>query len=261
MDSVTGKWALVTGASSGFGVEFATVLAQQSANLVLVARRKDPMERLADRLRRDQRVQVIVEDLDLSKTGAAAELKARMDTHRVQIDVLVNNAGYGLYGKFLDQSEERLREMLQVNVLALTEVTHVFGSEMAKRGSGHILFIASLLAYQATPGYAAYAASKAYVLLLGEALNAELKPRGVAVTVLSPGPAATSFAEVAGQKNTPMIRMLMMEPAPVARVGIDSMLRRRSSVVAGLLNKMIVFGNRLMPRPLQRQIMQSAIGG
>jgi len=261
MDNVKGKWALVTGASSGFGVEFATLLAQQGANLALVARRKEPMERLADRLRRDQRVEVIVESLDLSQAGAAAELKARMDSRQVPIDVLVNNAGYGLYGEFLEQSAQRLREMLQVNMLALTEVTHLFGSDMAKRGSGHVLFLASLLAYQATPGYAAYAASKAYVLLLGEALNTELKPRGVAVTVLSPGPTATSFAEVAGQKNTPMIRMLMMEPAPVARIGIDSMLRRRSSVVAGLLNKAIVFANRLTPRALQRQIMHSAIGG
>jgi len=261
MDSVTGSWALVTGASSGFGLEFAALLAQKGANLILVARRKEPMERLAERLRRDQRIDVVVETLDLSESNAAAALKARINTRGIQVDVLVNNAGYGLYGEFLDQPVERLREMLQVNILAVTEVSHLFGREMANRGSGHILFIASLLAYQATPGYAAYAASKAYVLLLGEALNSELKSHGVTVTVLSPGPTATSFAEIAGQKNTPMLRMLMMEPTPVARLGIDSMLRRRSSVVAGLLNKMIVFGNRFTPRRLQRQIMQSAVGG
>jgi uncharacterized protein len=261
MDSVEGKWALVTGASSGFGLQFATLLAQKGANLVLVARRKEPMERLAERLQRDQRVDVIVESLDLSATAAAAQLKARIDARRIQIDVLVNNAGYGLFGQFLDQSVEHVREMLQLNMIAVTELTHVFGSEMSKRRTGHILFIASLLAYQATPGYAAYAASKAYVLLLGEALNAELKPHGVAVTVLSPGPTATSFAEVAGQKNTPMIRMLMMDPTPVVRLGVDSMLQRRSSVVAGLLNKIIVFGNRFTPRSLQRLIMQRSVGG
>jgi len=219
------------------------------------------MEQLAERLRRDQRIDVVVETLDLSEANAAAALKERINSRNIQVDVLVNNAGYGLYGEFLDQPLDRLREMLQVNILAVTDVAHLFGREMAKRGSGHILFIASLLAYQATPGYAAYAASKAYVLLLGEALNSELKAHGVAVTVLSPGPSATSFAEVAGQKNTPMIRMLTMEPKPVARIGIDSMLQRRSSVVAGLLNKTIVFGNRFTPRRLQRQIMQSAVGG
>ena len=261
MDSVTGSWALVTGASSGFGLEFATLLAQRGANLILVARRKEPMEQLAERLRRDQRIDVVVETLDLSEANAAIALKERINSRNIQVDVLVNNAGYGLYGEFLDQPVERLREMLQVNILAVTEVAHLFGREMANRGSGHILFIASLLAYQATPGYAAYAASKAYVLLLGEALNSELKPHGVVVTVLSPGPSATSFAEVAGQKNTPMIRMLMMESTPVARLGIDSMLQRRSSVVAGLLNKIIVFGNRFTPRRLQRQIMRSAVGG
>jgi uncharacterized protein len=261
MDSITGKWALVTGASSGLGLEFATLLAQKGANLVLVARRKEPMERLAERIRNEHRIEVLVEPLDLSAPGAAAQLKSRTDAKNIMIDVLVNNAGYGLYGQFLDQSVEHVREMLQLNMIAVTEITHVFGSEMSKRGTGHILFIASLLAYQATPGYAAYAASKAYVLLLGEALHAELKPRGVAVTVLSPGPAATSFAEVAGQKSTPIVRMLMMDPAPVARLGVDSLLHRRSSVVAGLLNKVIVFGNRFSPRSLQRMIMQSAVRG
>jgi uncharacterized protein len=261
MDSVTGKWALVTGASSGFGFEFATLLARKGANLVLVARRKEPMERLSQRLRRDQRINVVVERLDLSETGASAQLKSKLDADGIPIDVLVNNAGYGLYGEFLHQSVEQLRKMLQVNMIAVTELTHLFGREMANRRSGHILLIASLLGFQATPGYAAYAASKAYVLLLGEALNAELKPHGVAVTVLSPGPAATSFAEIAGQRNTRMIRMLMMEPAPVVRLGIDSMLQRRSSVVAGVLNKIIVFGNRFTPRTLQRLIMRNAVGG
>jgi short-subunit dehydrogenase len=260
MDIVAGKWALVTGASSGFGLEFAALLAQKGANLVLVARRKEQMERMADRLRSDQRIDVVVETLDLTEAGAAVHLKSRIDANRIPIEVLVNNAGFGLYGEFLNQPVEQVRKMLQVNMIGVTELTHLFGREMANRGSGHILFIASLLGYQATPGYAAYAASKAYVLLLGEALNAELKPHGVAVTVLSPGPAATSFSEVAGQRDTPIIRLLMMDAGPVARIGIDSMLRRRSTVVAGLLNRMIVFGNRLIPRSLQRQIMQSAVG-
>jgi short-subunit dehydrogenase len=261
MDNVTGKWALVTGASSGLGLEFATLLAQKGANLVLVARRKEPMERLAERIRNEHRVEVLVEPLDLSAPSAAAQLKSRMNAKHILIDVLVNNAGFGLYGQFLDQPVEHVREMLQLNMIAVTEMAHVFGTEMKSRGKGHILFIASLLAYQATPGYAAYAASKAYVLLLGEALNAELKKHGVAVTVLSPGPTATSFAEVAGQRDTSMIRILMMDPRPVAHIGVDSMLRRRPSVVAGLLNKLIVFGNRVIPRSVQRQIMQSAVRG
>ena len=261
MESIAGKWALVTGASSGFGVEFANLLAQRGANLVLAARRHEPMDRLAERLRREQGIAVIVESLDLSQASAPADLKSRLDDRGISIEVLVNNAGYGLYGDFLGQSPERLREMLQLNILTVTELTHTFGREMASRGSGHILLVASLLGYQASPGYAAYAASKGYVLLLGEALSAELKPHGVAITVLSPGPATTAFGEVAGQRNTPVIRVLMTEPALVARIGIDAMLRRRSSVVAGVLNKMIVFWNRLVPRVVQRQVMRRAMSG
>jgi short-subunit dehydrogenase len=132
---------------------------------------------------------------------------------------------------------------------------------MVKRRTGHILLIASLLGYQATPGYAAYAASKAYVLLFGEALHAELKPHGVNVTVLSPGPASTSFGHTAGQKDTGLIRVLMMKPEPVARTGIAAMLGDRSSVIAGILNKLIVLSFRFAPRVMQGRIMQRALSG
>jgi uncharacterized protein len=132
---------------------------------------------------------------------------------------------------------------------------------MVARRSGHILLVASLIGYEATPGYAAYAASKGYVLLFGEALHAELKPHGVGVTVLSPGATATSFGKVAGQKNTAALNMLMMEPRPVARTGILAMLHRRSSVVAGILNKLVVFVFRFAPRQMQRAVMQKVMSG
>lgn len=259
MDDVSGKWALVTGASSGFGVEFATLMAERHANLVLVARRTDPMERLADQLRRKHRVEVVVEGMDLSLAGASADLKSRLDRRSIAVDVLVNNAGFGLYGGFVDQPLQRTLDMLQLNVLTMTELTHTFAADMVKRRTGHILLIASLLGYQATPGYAAYAASKAFVLLFGEALHAELEPHGVGVTVLSPGATSTSFGEVAGQKNTRALRMLMMEPGPVARAGVLAMLRRRSSVVAGIPNKLVVFTNRFTPREMQRRVMQRVL--
>ena len=261
MDNVSGKWALVTGASSGFGVEFATLLAKRHANLVLAARRTEPMERLAAELRQKHRVDVLVEGIDLSLAGAGAELKSRLDTRSITVDILVNNAGYGLYGTFVDQPLHRVLDMLQLNILALTELTHVFAADMVKRRTGHILLMASLLGYQAVPGYAAYSASKGYVLLFGEALHAELKPHGVAVTVLSPGATSTSFPDVAGQKDTRALRMLMMKPQPVARTGILAMLRRRSSVVAGILNKIVVLTNRFTPRQMQRIVMQKVLSG
>ena len=261
MDNVGGKWALVTGASSGFGMEFATLLAERKANLVLAARRAEPMEKLAEELREKQRVNVVVEAIDLSVAGAGAELKSRLDKRDIAVDVLVNNAGYGLYGSFLDQPLPKTLAMLRLNMLAVTELTHVFATDMVKRRTGQILLVASLLGYQATPGYAAYAASKGYVLLLGEALHAELEPHGVNVTVLSPGPTSTPFGRVAGQRNTAVIRMLMMKPKPVARSGILAMLRHRSSVIAGVLNKLIVFSFRFIPRLMQGRIMQRALSG
>jgi short-subunit dehydrogenase len=261
MDDFSNKWALVTGASSGFGVQFAKLLAERKANLVLVARRTDPMERLAAELRQRHSVQVVVEGIDFSRAGAAAELKSRVDRRGVQIEILVNNAGYGLYGPFLDQPLEKITDMLRVNMLTVTELTHIFGQEMVKRRSGHILLTASLLGYQAVPGFAAYAATKAYVLLLGEALHQELEPHSVTVTALCPGTSTTSFVEVAGQRVSPLLKMMITTPEHVARVGVLAMLQRRATVVPGFLNKATVFFDRLMPRPMQRLIVGKVVAG
>jgi uncharacterized protein len=261
MENLRGKWALVTGASSGFGVEFAKLLAEVNANLVLVARRTEPMDQLAEELRRKHLVQVVVIGMDLSRAGVGAELKSRLDGRSIAIDVLVNNAGYGLYGSFLEQGLEKIADMMQVNMATVTELTHVFARDMVKRGNGHILLLASLLGYQAVPGYAAYSATKAYVLLFGEALHREMEPYGVAVTVLCPGLSATSFGEVAGQKLSPLLRMMMMKPHPVAKAGVQAMLGRRANAVPGFLNKVTVFLDRLMPRSMQGMVLGKIVAG
>jgi uncharacterized protein len=205
MEDLDNRWALVTGASSGFGVQFAGLLAERKANLVLVARRTEPMERLAEELRQRHFVKVVVEGMNLSRAGVGAELKSRLDARSIPIDILVNNAGYGLYGAFLDQPLEKIADMLQLNMITVTELTYVFARDMVKRRSGHILLIASLLGYQAVPGYAAYAATKAYVLLFGEALHQELQPHGVSVTALCPGISATSFPELPARNSRPFL--------------------------------------------------------
>ncbi len=247
----TGQWALVTGASSGFGVDFATLLAEQGVNLVLAARRTEPMEALAAELRARHGVQVRVEGIDLARAGAGVALKARLDAQGLAIDILINNAGYGLYGPLLGQPLDRTLDMLQLNTASLTELTHVFGSVMAARGRGHILLVASIGGYQATPTYAAYAASKAYVLLFGEALNAELASQGVKVSVLSPGITATNFLAVSGQRPTLYQRLLMMKSRPVAALGLRALKAGTPSVVPGLGNKLTVWSARLAPRRLQ----------
>jgi uncharacterized protein len=261
MENLRNKWSLITGASSGFGVQFAKLLAARKSNLVLAARRTEPMERLAAELRQQHGVDIAIESMDLARPGAGTEIKSRLDGCGVSIDILVNNAGYGWYGSFIDQQIETITNMLQLNVTTLTQLTHLFAAGMVERKTGHILLIASLLGYQAVPGYAVYAASKAYVLLLGEALHQELEPHGVAVTALCPGPSATSFAEVAGAKTSPLLKMMTMDPQTVAEAGIHAMLTRRATMVPGFLNKVIVFLDRLMPRPMQRTIFGKVTAG
>jgi short-subunit dehydrogenase len=261
MENLSDRWAIVTGASSGFGVHFANILAERKSNLVLVARRSGPMETLAGELRQRHSVQVVVEAMDLSRPGAGADLKGRIDARGTPIDILVNNAGYGLYGTFVDQPLEKIIDMLRLNMVTVTELTHIFACDMVKRRRGHILLTASFLGYQAVPGFAAYAATKAYVLQLGEALHQELKPHGVSVTALCPGASETAFGEIAGQKISPLVRLMITEPHAVAHAGIAAMLARRATVMPGFLNRATVFFERLMPRPLQRTIVGKVIAG
>src|SRR5262249_23043414 len=154
MENLRNKWSLITGASSGLGIQFAKLLAARKSNLVLAARRTEPMERLAGELRQKHSVDIAIESIDLARQGAGSELKSRLDARGVSIDILVNNAGYGWYGSFIEQPLETIREMLQLNVTTLTELTHICAADMVERRTGYILLIASLLGYQAVPGYA-----------------------------------------------------------------------------------------------------------
>jgi len=151
MNSFAGKWALITGASSGLGLEFADLLAAQKVNLVLAARRLESMEKLASDLRRKYGVDVLVEAIDLASPGAASRLKCSLDARSVTVDILLNNAGYGLHGDLLETPIERTANMIQLNITTLTELTYLFGRDMAARRSGHILLVASLLGFQAVP--------------------------------------------------------------------------------------------------------------
>ncbi|NTA13965.1 SDR family NAD(P)-dependent oxidoreductase [Agrobacterium tumefaciens] len=253
------KTALITGASSGLGLEFAELLAAQKVNLVLAARRKEPMEKLASELRRKYGVDIHVEPIDLAAPGAAARLKSSLDDKGLRIDVLVNNAGYGLHGDFLDTPLERTTDMIQLNITALTELSYVFGQDMATRGSGEILLIASLLAFQPVPTYAAYAATKSYVLSFGEALHDELIGRGVVVTSLCPGHTQTGFDAAAGAYISPMLKRLTMQPRPVAEAGLRALSQGKASVIAGFMNNLVAFSNRFTPRSMQRASMKKVM--
>jgi len=241
------QWALVTGASSGLGIEIATALAARRINLVLTARREEPMQQLAAQLRRRFDVEVTVEAIDLSEPDSAATLQRRLDTRGVDPDILINNAAFGLSSAFVDHDPARLRQMLQLDVIAVTELAHVFGKRMVTKGRGHMLLVASMAAYQPTPILAAYGAAKAFVLSFGEALHAELAP-SVTVTVLSPGLMDTGFFEVSGYRPPASMRRTMLSPAKVAEIGLGAMFAGKSSVIAGRLNGFMALSSRFVPR-------------
>lgn len=210
-------WVLITGASSGFGEEFARQYAGQGHSLVLVARRMDRLQKLAEELRRQFSVEVVVEQVDLSDVAAIIELHQRLRERDIAIDILINNAGHGLQGAFMVSKLDAALAMVQLDIASLTAITHIFAQDMRKRGRGKILLVASMLAYQGVQNFAVYSAAKAYVLRLGEALHREFKRDGVTVTALCPGMSDTGFAAAAQQKITPALKLLMMRPAPVVR--------------------------------------------
>jgi short-subunit dehydrogenase len=261
MATTKDSWVLITGASSGFGEEFARQYAELGHSLVLVARRLDRLQTLAQALRQQYRVEVVVEQVDLANIDAVIQLHQRLRQRGIEIDTLINNAGHGLQGPFVDGKLDATLAMLQLDVVSLTAVTHVFAQEMRARRRGKILLIASMLAYQGVENFAVYAAAKAYVLRLGEALHRELKRDGITVTALCPGMSNTGFAAAAQQKITTALKLLMMQPAPVVRAGIRALQRRRISVVPGWSNKALVILTWATPRWLHQAFMSRAMNG
>lgn len=244
------RWALVTGASSGLGAEFARQLAVEGAHLVLVARREDRLQGLADQLSREHGVKTRVVALDLSLPESPESLHRQLAEEGLEIDVLVNNAGFGVFGGFLEIDWERERRMLELDIVALTDLTKRFARDMNSRGRGWILQVASIGAYQPSPTYASYAAAKAYVLNFSEALAYELESTGVVVTVVSPGVTETEFFDVAGQKPTLYQRMMMMKSEAVVRKALEALHRGRRSLIPGLGNAVVVWSLRFLPRRL-----------
>lgn len=255
------NWTLITGASSGFGEEFARQYAAQGHPLVLVARRLDRLQKLAGELRRQFSTEVVVEQVDLSDIPAVIQLHQRLRDRGIVIDILINNAGHGLQGPFIDSKLDAALAMVQLDIASLTAVTHVFAQDMRARRRGKILLVASLLAYQGVENFAVYAAAKAYVLRLGEALHRELKREGITVTTLCPGASETGFAKAAQMRITPLLKPLMMKPAPVVRSGIRALRAGRMSVVPGFGNKFLAVFTWATPRWLHQAAMSQAMNG
>ncbi len=243
------KVALVTGASAGLGVEFARQLSKRGHRLVLAARRKERLNDLAKELG-DARTVAI----DLSGADAAARLIADVEEHGETVDLLVNNAGFGLIGAFAGLDAARERQMIDLNVGTLTDLCRSVAPGMIERGSGGILNVASTAAFQPGPKMAVYFATKAFVLSLSEALHEELKPHGIKVSCLCPGPTRTEFGEVAGFGGNGLFDRVAMNAAEVVEAGLKGLDVNKAVVVAGLVNKVGAASTRFAPRSVVRKI-------
>lgn len=240
-----GKWALVTGASAGIGVALAEELAAGGTNLVLTARRKDRVDALAQRLTSSYKIQTQVFTADLTDPAAPEKIFAFTHDKGIEIDLLINNAGFGKYGEFHSVPKKPLLEMVQVNCAAVVHLTHLFVQGMVARCRGDILILASTASFQAVPYISTYAATKAFDLLFAEGLAEELKPYGIRVCALCPGSTESEFHVVAGQDKF----IHRAETAQkVARTGLKALAAGKSYVISGLGNYLGAHGERLVPR-------------
>ena len=262
--ALRGRRALVTGASSGIGADLARALARRGADVVLTARRAERLTALADELAREHGVAASTVALDLGRPGAAAELW-RQAVAGGPVDVLVNNAGFGVYQRFVDIEPARDAELIQLKVAAVVDLSHAFAAAHRARPAGappvYLLNVASVVAWQAIPHFATYAASKAFVRSFSEALHYELAPHGVVVSCLCPGGTHSEFHAVAGAGGKKgLAAAAMLTSADVAERGVAALLRGKKTLVTGALNKLSCFFTGLAPRGLASRAAARVLG-
>lgn len=241
-----GKWALVTGASAGIGLELARQLASAGANLVLTARRTDRMQTLAAEFAAKHSTKVEICGADLTETGAPEQIYAFTSGRGIEIELLVNNAGFGAFGYVHKIPSQRIAEMIQVNCTAVVTLTQLYVPAMIARRRGDVLIVSSVAAFQPVPFNSAYAATKAFDLLFAEGIAEELRPFGVNVCTLCPGSTTTEFQDVAKQPDRTFRSPETAEK--VARVGLEGMARGETCVISGGKNFLMVELERLAPR-------------
>lgn len=237
--NLKGDWTLITGATSGIGLEMAKIFAARGENLVLVSRNEEKLCKVAREL--NEVSDVIIMPVDLSKTGSAMELFQECERLKLNIHVLINNAGFGKFGESTQMKAFDVEAMLTLNMTTLTSLSKLFGAKMKERGRGFILNVASTAAFQSIPYLSAYAASKSYVQYFTFALREELKVHGVNVSCLFPGPTDTNFFDVAFEnKDADLFKKQPVMPASeVAHIAIEGLLKGRRSIVPGSFNKVV----------------------
>lgn len=242
--------ALITGASGGIGYELAKLFAQDHYNLVLVARSGEKLNQLAAELQTQHGIRVTVVPIDLVDSAAPQFLFDQLRRERIDVDVLVNNAGFGALGEFARISEAETLGQIQLNLTALTHLSKLFLAPMLERGAGRIMNVASTAAFQPGPLMAVYFASKAYVLSFSEALANELRGSGVTVTCFCPGATNTGFAKRAGLEGSRLFKLGAMSVETVARDGYRGLMSGRTLVISGMHNWLVAEAVRLAPRKL-----------
>jgi len=244
------KTVLITGASSGIGKELAYVYAEKNYNLIITARRKERMEAIKKDIQSKYNVSVDIFETDLSVNSNAEKLHNKIKNEALQVDVLINNAGFGIKGGFQETDIKKEEDMLMLNMVILTRLTRLFGKDMIEAGGGHIINVASTAAFQPVPWMASYAATKAYVLSFSEAIAYELKDKNVTVTAICPGATQSEFAEVAGFNAEKNITTNGPSSRKVAEFTYEMMEKGRVTAIHGLKNRMMTLGVRFTPRKL-----------
>lgn len=247
-----GKWALVTGASAGIGVALARKLAAGGTHLVLTARRRDRLDKLAAELSAKHQIRSEVIVADLAEPGASEKIYAETRQKGIEIELLINNAGFGQYGELTTVETQRLLEMVQVNCVAVVHLTRLYLADMVARGRGDVLIVASTASFQAVPYISTYAATKAFDLFFAEGLAEEMKPHGIRVCALCPGSTESEFHTVAGQEKFTMKHQETAEK--VARTGLQALAAGKSYVISGVGNYLGAQSQRLVPRRLVTKI-------
>ena len=252
--------ALITGASSGIGLEFAHIHAREGGDLLLVARRQDRLEELAKELGSRHDCQVHILPVDLSQSSSIKELMDYVVQKELCIDVLINNAGFGGHGNFLDRDIKEDLKMIQLNVSALVELCHEFGSKMKEVGKGQILNVASTAAFLPGPLQATYYATKAFVLSFSEALAEELSGSGVSVTALCPGPTESEFLQTADMEGVAAFKLMgVASSGEVAEYGYKAMQKGQVVAIQGWMNWIAAQSGRLTPKFLLRKISKQTM--
>jgi short-subunit dehydrogenase len=240
------KTALVTGASGGIGLEIARLFAKDSINLLLIARSEDKLLNIKKEVEQHYSVTVNYLTLDLSKQESIQIIDNYVENKDLHIEYVVNNAGFGDFGRFAERDVQKYRDMIALNIITVMELTQRYAQKMQQQGHGRILNVASIAALQPVPLMAVYGATKAFVLSFSEAVCQELKNTGVTVTTLLPGPAATNFFNQAEANNVPLFRF-MMSPAKVALSGYKAMMKGKRRVIPGFGNKCLAFVVKVLP--------------